>query len=71
MHTPAPCPSHAPPTSWCRRPERVGGGAGASIPRMPVESTVSHALGQQLTVQVEGGQTEKSGVPPRGVTSER
>ncbi|XP_036094827.1 ubiquitin-related modifier 1 isoform X1 [Rousettus aegyptiacus] len=38
---------------------------------MPVESTVSHALGQQLTVQVEGGQTKKSGVPPRGVTSER
>ncbi|XP_024906954.1 ubiquitin-related modifier 1 isoform X1 [Pteropus alecto] len=38
---------------------------------MPVESSVGHTLGQQLTVQVEDGQSKKSGVPPRGVTSER
>lgn len=29
---------------------------------MPVEPAVVHALGQQLTVQVEGGQDKKSGV---------
>lgn len=33
---------------------------------MPVELTAVHALGQQLTVQVEGGQDKKSGVTPGG-----
>lgn len=37
---------------------------------MPVEPTVVHTLGQQLTVQVEGGQDKKSGVTPRGVAFE-
>lgn len=38
---------------------------------MPVELTAVHALGQQLTVQVEGGQDKKSRVIPGGVAFER
>lgn len=38
---------------------------------MPVQLTVVHTLGQQLTVQVEGGQDKKSRVIPGGVAFER
>lgn len=69
IQIPAPCPS-------CSSTRLLGAednrkARRASIPFIPVELTVGHTLGQQLTVWVEGGQDEKSGVPLGGVTFER